>query len=66
MDYIKLKCFCAAKENTNEMKREPAVWENICANDISGKELIFKICNQLIQHQTPPQTIQLKMCKGPE
>ena len=32
-----------AKENSIKMKREPTVWENIFANDISDKGLISKI-----------------------
>ena len=32
-----------AKENTNRMKREPTVWENIFANDTLEKGLISKI-----------------------
>ena len=42
-DYIKLKSFCMAKENSTKMKREPIVLENIFANDTSGKGLISKI-----------------------
>ena len=29
-DFIKIKSFCMAKENSIKMKREPTVWENIC------------------------------------
>ena len=31
------------KENSSKMKRDPNVWENIFANDISDKRLISKI-----------------------
>ena len=34
-DLMKLKSFCMAKENSIKMKREPNLWENIFANDIS-------------------------------
>ena len=33
-DFIKIKSFCTAKENSSEMKRESTIWENIFANDI--------------------------------
>ena len=42
-DFIKIKSFCTAKENISKMKREPTIWENIFANDISDKRLISKI-----------------------
>ena len=43
-DFIKIK---AAKENIRKMKREPTVWENIFAKDISDKGLIYKIYKEL-------------------
>ena len=46
---IKIKSFCMAKENIIKMKREPTVWENIFANDISNKGLISKIYKELTQ-----------------
>ena len=42
-DLIKIKSFFTAEENSNKMKREPTIWENIFANDISDKRLISKI-----------------------
>ena len=48
-DYIKLKHFCTAKEIINKMKKEPTEWENIFANNVSGKGLISKICKEHIQ-----------------
>ena len=36
-----------AKEKISKMKREPAVWENIFANDISEKCFISKIYKEL-------------------
>ena len=46
-DLIKIKSFCMAKENIIKMKREPAVWENIFANDTLEKCLISKIYKKL-------------------
>ena len=46
-DFIKIKSFCTAKENSIKIKREPTVWENIFANDISDKDLISKIHKEL-------------------
>ena len=47
-DFIKIKSFCMAKENSIKMKREPTIWENIFANDTSDKGLISKIYKELI------------------
>ena len=46
-DFIKIKSFCMAKENSIKMKREPTVWENIFANENSDKGLISKISKEL-------------------
>ena len=46
-DLIKIKSFCMAKENSIKMKRELTIWENIFANDTSGKGLISKIYKEL-------------------
>ena len=46
-DLIKIKSFCRAKENSIKIQREPTVWENIFANDISDKGLISKIYKEL-------------------
>ena len=42
-DFIKIKNFCTAKENSITMKREPTIWKNIFANDTWDKCLIPKI-----------------------
>ena len=42
-DYIKLKCFCMAKETINKMKRQPTELEKLFANHMSDKRLISKI-----------------------
>ena len=39
---IKLKSFCAAKEATNKMKRQPTEWEKIFTNDETDKGLVSK------------------------
>ena len=46
---IKIKSFCMAKENSSRRKREPTIWENIFANDISDQDLISKIYKELTQ-----------------
>ena len=46
-DFIKIKSFCMAKENSIKMKREPTVWENIFANDTSDKGVIYKVYKEL-------------------
>ena len=46
-DFIKVKSFCMAKENSIKMKREPTIWENILTNDNSDKGLISKMYKKL-------------------
>ena len=46
-NFIKIKTFCMAKENSIKIKRESTVWENIFANDTSDKGLISKIYKEL-------------------
>ena len=46
-ELIQIKSFYMAKENSVKMKREPTIWENIFANDISDKGLISKIYKEL-------------------
>ena len=48
-DFIKLKSFCTAKENSIKMKREPTIWENIFANDTLDKGFTSKIYKELTQ-----------------
>ena len=51
-DLIKLKSFCTAKETINKEKRQPSEWEKIIAKETTDKELISKICKQLLQLKT--------------
>ena len=46
---IKLKSFCAAKENIKKMKRQLTHWDKIFANDVTDKESVSKICKQFIK-----------------
>ena len=48
-DLIKFKSFCPAKETINKTKRQSTEWEEIFANDMTDKGLIFKIYKQLIK-----------------
>ena len=48
-DFIKLKSFSMAKENSTKLQREPTVWENIFSNDTRDKGLISKIYKELTQ-----------------
>ena len=45
---IKLKSFCTAKETINKIKRQPSEYEEIAANETTGKGLISSIYKQLI------------------
>ena len=49
-----------AKENSNKIKREPIVWENIFANDTSDKGLISKIYKELTQLHSRKTTNPIK------
>ena len=46
---MKLKSFCTAKETINKTKIQPSEWEKIFANESTGKGLISKIYEQLLQ-----------------
>ena len=48
-DLIKLKSFCTTKETIRKVKRQPSEREKIIANEATDKELISKICKQLMQ-----------------
>ena len=37
------------KETISKVKRKSSEWEKIIANEVTGKELISKICKQLMQ-----------------
>ena len=48
-DLIKLKSFGTTKETISKVKRQPSEWEKIIANEATDKQLISKICKQLLQ-----------------
>ena len=51
-DLIKFTNFCLAKENINKMRRQPAEWEKIIANETTDKGLISKIYKPFMQLNT--------------
>ena len=46
---IKLKGLCTAKGTTDKLKRQLTEWDEISANDVIDKGLIFCIHKQLMQ-----------------
>uniref|UniRef100_A0AC11ETM9 Uncharacterized protein n=1 Tax=Ovis aries TaxID=9940 RepID=A0AC11ETM9_SHEEP len=48
-DLIKIKSFCTTKESISKVKRQPAEWEKIIANESTDKQVISKIYKQLMQ-----------------
>ena len=48
-DLIKIKSFCTTKETISKVKRRPAEWEKIIANEATDKELTSKIYKQLLE-----------------
>ena len=63
-DLIKLKSFCTMKETISKVKRQPSEWEKIIANETTDKELITKICKQLLQLNSRKINDQIK--NGPK
>ena len=51
-EYTKIKSFCTAKETINKTKRQPTKQEKIFANDISDKDLLYKIYKEPIKFNT--------------
>ena len=51
-NYTKIKSFCAARETISKTKRQPTKWKKIFTNEISDKEVIFKMHKRLIQLAT--------------
>ena len=59
-DLIKIKSFSTTKETISKVKRQPSEWEKITANEATDKELISKICKQLMQLNTRKINDQIK------
>ena len=49
---IKIKSLCTTKETISKVKRQPSEWEKIIVNEANDKQLISKICKQLMQLNT--------------
>ena len=48
-DLMKHRSFCTTKETISKVKRQPSEWEEMVANEATDKELVSKICKQLLQ-----------------
>ena len=59
-DLIKLKSICTAKETINKSKRQPTEWEEIFANKVTKKGLIYKTYTHLMQLNIKKQTTKSK------
>ena len=46
---MKIKKFCASKNNINRVKSQCTEWEKIFANHISDKRLISRIYRELLK-----------------
>ena len=46
---MKHRSFCTTKETISKVKRQPSEWEEMVANEATDKELVSKICKQLLQ-----------------
>ena len=51
-DLIKLESFCTTKEIISKVKRQPSEWEKMIMNETTDKDIISKICKQLMQLST--------------
>lgn len=43
-DYVQQRNFCTAEEALNKMKRQPAEWEKIFADQANDRGFITRIC----------------------
>ena len=61
-DLIKLKSFCKTKETISKVKIKPSEREKIIANEATEKELISKICKQLLNLNSRKISDPIKKC----
>ena len=61
-DLIKIKSFCTTKETISKVKRQPAEWEKIIANEATDKQLISKIYKQLLWLNSRKLNESIKKC----
>ena len=59
-DYIKLNGFCTTEETISQIKRKPSMWENIFANDTSGRGLSSKTYKEFIRLNTSETNSAIK------
>ena len=61
-DLIKIKSFCTTKETISKVKRQPAEWVKIIANEATDKQLISKIYKQHLQLNSRKIKDPIKKC----
>jgi hypothetical protein len=59
-DYMKLKSFCAIKEEFSKLKRPPTEWEKIFASYTSDKGMITRIYRELKKLNFPKTNEAIK------
>lgn len=61
-DYTKIKRFSIERNNINKMKRQLTEWDKIFTINISNKELMCKIHEELIPLNTKPTNNPIRKC----
>ena len=56
LDFITVKNFCASKDTIKKVKRQPTEREKTFASHISDRELLSRICKELLQHSNKKTT----------
>ena len=63
-DLIKFTNFCLAKESINKMRRQPAEWEKIIANETTDKGLSSKMNNTSSSYNSITEKETTKLTSG--